>query len=395
MLDMKRKGLLALVISVPLVFSPCFSLQTDTRVEIYDLRHFTHPTFTRIVVDIGTLREYSPHELPSPDRIFVDIYQAKLNPILHNKTYLVQNDYINQIRIAQKSPSTVRVVVDLDFKKVKRFQVWPAFDPFRIVLDIYPLEAATEAPTEKPPQPPQPTKEGYSMVRQLGLGIQRIVIDPGHGGKDPGCIGKAGTMEKLIVLDICQRLKKLLDTNDKLEVIMTRETDIYVPVENRTVIANQKRADLFVSVHANSNPSKKRAGVETFYLNFSRDPSVIETAALENATSTKNISEMKTILEKIAKNSKVLESKELANDIQKNLVVTLQKKYSDVKDLGYKGGPFWVLIGVETPSVLVEVSYLSNAKEETRLKNDQYRQMIAQGIYNGIKEYINSLGKGI
>ena len=392
---MKKNLVLFFGVALLLVSSVSFSLQKDARVEIYDLRHFTHPTFTRIVVDIGTLREYSPHELPSPDRIFVDIYQAKLNPILHNKTYLVKNDYINQIRIAQRSPNTVRVVVDLDFNKVKRFQVWPAFDPFRIVIDIYPIETGPETSPEKPPQPAQPTKEGYSMARQLGLGIQKIVIDPGHGGKDPGAIGKSGTMEKIIVLDICHRLKKLLSSNNDLEVIMTRESDIYVPVENRTVIANQKRADLFVSVHANSNPSKKRSGVETFYLNFSQDPSVIETAALENATSTKNLSEMRSILEKIAKNSKVMESKELAKDIQKNLVLTLQKMHKDVKDLGYKGGPFWVLIGVETSSVLVEVSYLSNSKEETRLKNAQYRQYIAQGIYNGIKEYVNSLGKGI
>jgi len=391
---MKRKGVLSFGIALLLVSTVSFSFQKDERVEIYDLRYFTHPTFTRVVVDIGTLREYSPHELPSPDRIFVDIYQAKLNPILHNKTYLVKNDYINQIRIAQKSPNTVRVVVDLDFNKVKRFQVWPAFDPFRIVIDIYPQDISTDTSTEKSPQPAQPTKEGYSMARQLGLGIQRIVIDPGHGGKDPGAIGKSGTMEKIIVLDICQRLKKLLGAHNDLEVIMTRESDIYVPVENRTVIANQKQADLFISVHANSNPSKKRSGVETFYLNFSLDPSVIETAALENATSTKNLSEMRSILEKIAKNSKVMESKELANDIQKNLVLTLQKIHKDVKDLGYKGGPFWVLIGVETPSVLVEVSYLSNSREETRLKSARYRQYIAQGIYNGIKEYMNSLGKG-
>ena len=395
MQHMRRNSLLAFALILMPFLSFSIPIQKDTRIEIYDLRHFTHPTFTRIVVDIGTLREYSPHELPSPDRIFVDIYQAKLNPILHNKTYLVNNDYINQIRIAQKSPSTVRVVVDLDFKKVKRFQVWPAFDPFRIVIDIYPIETVSEAPTEKSPRPPQPTKEGYSMARQLGLGIQRIVIDPGHGGKDPGAIGKSGTMEKIIVLDICQRLKKLLAAIDDLEVILTRESDIYVPVENRTVIANQKQADLFISVHANSNPSKKRSGVETFYLNFSKDPNVIETAALENATSTKNLSEMRSILEKIAKNSKVMESKELANNIQKNLVLILQKEYKDVKDLGYKGGPFWVLIGVETPSVLVEVSYLSNTKEEIRLKNAQYRQYIAQGIFSGIKEYVNSLGKGI
>jgi N-acetylmuramoyl-L-alanine amidase len=392
---MKRYSALYFGLALLLASSVTFSLQKDDRVEIYDLRHFTHPTFTRIVVDIGTLREYSPHELPSPDRIFVDIYQAKLNPILHNKTYLVQNDYINQIRIAQWSPNTVRVVVDLDFDKVKRFQVWPAFDPFRIVLDIYPKDPGSDASAEKPPQPPQPTKEGYSMARQLGLGIQRIVIDPGHGGKDPGALGKSGTMEKIIVLDICQRLKKLLAAHNGLEIIMTRDSDIYVPVENRTVIANQKRADLFISVHANSNPSKKRSGVETFYLNFSQDPSVIETAALENATSTKNLSEMRSILEKIAKNSKVMESKELADNIQKNVVRTLQKQYKEIKDLGYKGGPFWVLIGVETPSVLVEVSYLSNVKDETRLKSAQYRQNIAQGIYSGIKEYMNSLGKGL
>lgn len=392
---MNKKFLFALALPFLWISSHSLPYQQDSRVEIYNLRHFTHPTFTRIVVDIGTLREYSPHELPSPDRIFVDIYQAKLNPILHNKTYLVKNDYISQIRIAQKSPTTVRVVVDLDFDKIKRFQVWPAFDPFRIVVDIYPSEPTSELPAEKVPQPAQPTREGYSMARQLGLGIKRIVIDPGHGGKDPGTIGKTGIMEKTVVLDICQRLKKLLDTASDLEVIMTRETDIYVPVENRTVIANQKQADLFVSVHANANPSKKRSGVETFYLNFSHDPSVIETAAQENATSTKNLSEMRTILEKIAKNSKVLESKELANNIQTNLVSALRKKYKDVKDLGYKGGPFWVLIGVETPSILVEVSYLSNSKEETRLKNAQYRQNIAQGIYNGIKEYISSLGKGI
>jgi N-acetylmuramoyl-L-alanine amidase len=392
---MNKRFLSGLILLVLLIFSISFSSQEDSRVEIYDLRHFTHPTFTRIVVDIGHLREYNFNRLPSPDRIYVDIYQTKLNPILHNKTYLVQNDYIDQIRIAQKSPSTVRVVVDLDFEKVKRFQVWPAFDPFRIVLDIYPTESVSETLTEKSPLPAQPTKEGYSMVRQLGLGIQRIVIDPGHGGTDPGCIGKNGTMEKVVVLDICKRLKKLLDTHDGLEVILTRETDIFVPLENRTVIANQKRADLFVSVHANANPSKKRSGINTFYLNFSHDPSVIEIAARENATSSKKISEMRSILEKIVKNSKIMESKELAENIQKNLVSTLKKSYKDVNDLGFKGGPFWVLIGVETPSVLVEVSHLSNAKEEAKLKIPQYRQSIAQGIYNGITNYINSLGKGI
>lgn len=375
----------------------CFSLLSsgdDPRIEIYSLRSYTHPSYTRIVVDIGTLREYSFNELRQPDRIYVDIYQAKLNPILHGKTFLVKNAYLSQIRIAQKTTSTVRVVADLNFKKIKRYHVWHIFDPFRIVIDIYPDSSASKPSPSMPPQPPKPAKSGYSMARQLGLGIQRIVIDPGHGGGDPGCIGKRGLQEKNIVLDVSRRLKTLLSQNNGLEVILTRESDIFIPLENRTVIANQKLADLYISIHANAHRSKKRSGVETFFLNFSQDPSVNEIAARENATSTKNISEMKEIIKKIVQNSKIVESKDLAEKIQKNLVKYISQKYRNVKDLGVKGGPFWVLIGGEMPSVLVEISHLSNLKEEGMLKSPRYRQQIAQGIYQGILEYIHSLGKG-
>jgi N-acetylmuramoyl-L-alanine amidase len=232
------------------------------------------------------------------------------------------------------------------------------------------------------------------MIRQLGLGIQTIVIDPGHGGGDPGCMGKGGLKEKDVALDVSLALKKLLGSKKDLEVILTRETDIFVPLENRTVIANQKRADIFLSIHANSNFNKKRRGVETFYLNFSPDPQVNETAALENATSTKNISEMRETLKKIVQNSKIVESKELAENIQKNLVKCLSKNDEEIKNLGVKGGPFWVLIGGEMPSVLIEISHLSNSKDATKMRDPFYRQQIAQGIYEGIMEYIQSLGKG-
>lgn len=372
-----------------------FSQKDDPRIEIYNLRSYTHPTYTRIVVDIGTLREYSYNELSKPDRIYVDIYQAKLNPILHGKTFLVKNAYLSQIRIAQKTASTVRVVVDLDFQKVKRYSVFHLFDPFRAVIDIYPHLTLLESSPDKTPQTPQPAESGYSLARQLGLGIQRVVIDPGHGGQDPGCIGKRGLKEKNIVLDVSRRLKKLLSQKEGLEVILTRESDIFIPLETRTVIANQKQADLYISIHANAHRSRKRSGVETFFLNISQDSSVNEIAAQENATSTKNLSEMKEILLKIIRNSKIVESKELAENIQKNLVKHLSQKYKNVKNLGVKGGPFWVLIGVEeAPSVLVEISHLSNAMEESRLKSPDYRQQISQGIYQGILEYIKSLGKG-
>ena len=356
----------------------------DSRIEIHSLRHHMHPSFTRIVIDIGNLREYVFSELLFPDRIYIDIYQVKLNPILHGKTYLVENDYLKRIRIAQKTPSTVRVVADLDFKKAF-YRVWHLPDPFRIIIDIYP---------SKLPPPPRPVKSGSSMIRQLGLGIRRVVIDPGHGGIDPGCVGKKGDQEKNIVLDVARRLKKILESKENLEVIMTRESDIFLDPESRTVIANQKQADLFISIHANASRNRKLSGVESFYLNFSQDPSVIETAARENATSTKKISEMKEIIERIVQNTKISESKELAEVIQNNLVKSLSQKYSNVKSLGVKGGPFWVLIGGEMPSVLVEISFLSNPTEESRLKSSQYRQRIAQGIYEGIMEYKSILGKG-
>ncbi len=383
----------AIGVVVILLLQPVSFSRSDPRIEIYNLRPFTHPTYTRVVVDIGQLREYSFNQLKEPDRIYVDIYQAKLNPLLHKKMFLVNNQYIRQIRIAQKNHSTVRVVVDLDFSQVKHYRVFHLFDPFRIVIDIYPKSLPSDSSASKVPQSPQPAKSGYSLVRQLGLGIERIIIDPGHGGTDPGCIGASGLQEKKVVLDVCQRLKNLLSHHNSWQVVLTRESDILIPVENRTVIANQKQGDIFISIHANANPSKKRSGVETFYLNFSQDLSVNTIAARENATSQKNISQMKDIIKKIVQNSKIVESKELAEKIQKNLVKTLAQKYKSVKDLGVKGGPFWVLIGGNMPSVLVEISHLSNPQEEARLKTASYRQLIAQGIYQGILDYIHSLGK--
>ena len=221
-----------------------------------------------------------------------------------------------------------------------------------------------------------------------------MVIDPGHGGPRPGTIGRSGLQEKEINLAVALALKKLLEEKAGINAILTRESDVDVGLDDRPVIANQKRADLFVSIHSNAHRDRKRGGVETFFLNISPDPSVIELAAQENATSSKNIGEMKTILEKIVQNSKVQESYDLALDIQKNLVKALGRELPGIRDLGVKGGPFWVLIGGEMPSVLVEISHLSNAKEEAKLKTAKYRDLAAQGIFDGIMEYVHSLGKG-
>ncbi len=405
---------LGLVLLAALVLSlPAAPPQDDQRIEIVNLRRYTHPNFTRIVIDIGQLRDFTFGELRDPGRVYVDVLQAKLNPILQGQSYLVKTDYVSQIRISQKTTSTVRLAVDVDFSRIESYRVYHLFDPFRLVVDIYPRGAAdvpaqTSAPGDKttPPggrnQPPvkrdvdpkDPNLNATSMARQLGLGVRTVVIDPGHGGPKPGTIGKSGLQEKDINLAVGLALKKLLVEKAGIDAVLTRESDVDVGLDDRTVIANQKRADLFVSIHTNAHRDRKRGGVETFFLNISPDPSVVELAAEENATSTKNIGEMKTILQKIVQNSKIQESHDLAEAIQRNLVKALSNDLPSIQNLGVKGGPFWVLIGGEMPSVLVEISHLSNSKEEAKLKTGKYRDLAAQGIYDGIMEYIRSLGKG-
>ena len=407
-----RLGIPVLAVAISLAAAP----QTDPRAEIVNLRRSTHPNFTRVVLDIGTLREYTSGELRDPGRIYLDVLQAKLNPLLQGQSYPVKADYISQIRISQKTSSTVRLVVDVDFSRVQSYRVYHLPDPFRLVIDVYPREgngaAAADRPADRPgdkpatppdktvPQvkrqvdPDDPNLNATSLARQLGLGVKTVVIDPGHGGPRPGTIGKSGLQEKEINLAVALALQKLLREKAGLEAVLTRESDVDVSLEDRTVIANQKRADLFVSIHANAHRDRRRGGVETFFLNVSPDPSVVELAAAENATSTKNIGEMKTILQKIVQNSKVQESKGLAEKVQRNLVKALSQDLPSIKDLGVKGGPFWVLIGGEMPSVLVEISHLSNSREEAKLRTQKYRELAARGIFEGIMEYIHSLGKG-
>jgi N-acetylmuramoyl-L-alanine amidase len=374
--------------------------------EVYNLRYYTNANFTRIVVDIGATREFTSADTRNPGRIVVDILQARINPIVREEVVPDKCDYIDRIRLEPKTDATVRLTVGVDFAKVRRYQVFHLVDPYRIVIDIFPGEPAAapgpapEAPAAAkggapaPVKKPEPARGGYSMARQLGLGIRSIVLDPGHGGTDPGCLDNTGLREKDLALDISLRLRDLVRANTKLDVIMTRETDILVPLENRTVVANQRRADLYVSVHINAFPDNRRRGVETFYLNFSTDPRVIELAARENFTTTKTIGEMDKIIRKIVQNSKIIESRDLADKVQASLVRGLAARYADIKDLGTKGGPFWTLIGAEMPSILVEVSHISNPKEAQRLRDEAYRQQIARGIFDGLMAYLQSLGKG-
>jgi len=238
----------------------------------------------------------------------------------------------------------------------------------------------------------QPTASGdRSLIRALGLKIGKIVIDPGHGGHDTGTIGPNGLEEKDLVLDVSQRLGKLLVSRLGAEVIYTRKDDTFIPLETRTAIANQEGADLFVSVHANSSQDPDARGVETYYLNFTSSPDALEVAARENSVSDKSIHELQDLVKKIALKEKIEESREFATDVEGALHSGLATKNPGLRDRGVKKAPFIVLIGANMPSILAEISFVSNPGDERRLKKPDYRQKIAESLYRGIAKYVSGL----
>jgi len=238
----------------------------------------------------------------------------------------------------------------------------------------------------------KPTARGdRSLIRALGLKIGKIVIDPGHGGHDTGTIGPNGLEEKDLVLDVGRRLGKLLETRLGAEVVYTRKDDTFIPLETRTAIANQARADLFVSIHANSSHDPDARGVETYYLNFTSSPEALDVAARENAVSEKSIYELQDLVKKIALKEKIEESREFAGDVQASLHSGLAVKSPAIRDRGVKKAPFIVLIGANMPSILAEVSFVSNPTDEHRLATSEYRERVAESLCRGIAKYVNGL----
>ena len=238
--------------------------------------------------------------------------------------------------------------------------------------------------------PSMNTAGGYSLSRQLGLGISRVVIDPGHGGHDPGAKVK-GLNEADIVLDISQRLEKLLRRQPGVEVVLTRRANVYVPLEERTAIANREAADLFLSVHANASENPKARGLETYYLNFAPDPEAERIAARENAGAARTMHALPDIVKAIALNNKIDESRDFAAIVQTSLVDRLRRSNRNTRDLGVKQAPFMVLIGATMPSILAEVSFITNDDESRLLKTSAYRQQIADALFQGIQRYQRGL----
>ena len=264
--------------------------------------------------------------------------------------------------------------------------------PAASASDTSDLHADANLESRETTREARPTAAGdRSLIRVLGLKIGKIVIDAGHGGHDTGTIGPNGLLEKDVVLDVAKRLGRLLESRLGAEVVYTRQDDTFVPLETRTAIANRERADLFISIHANSSHDSDARGVETYYLNFTSSPEALEVAARENAVSEKSIYELQDLVKKIALKEKIEESREFAGDVQESLYGGLALNNAGVRNRGIKKAPFIVLIGANMPSILAEISFVSNPTDERKMETSEHRQRIAESLYRGVSKYVNGL----
>jgi len=366
-------------------------------VNLQNIRYYSYPEYTRVVLDLSADIKIAEKTLKgsSSGRLFFDLKNCRFAadyPFEKKNEIKIQAGNLQRIRIGKWNAQTIRVVFDFD--KIGKYNRFYLTSPFRIVFDIYSQAEFVSHAQQAREQNLPVVKGSPSIARQLGLGVHRIVIDPGHGGKDPGTINRRlDLQEKNITLDIGKRLNAILNEHAEFEIILTRCRDEYVPLEERAAIANSNQGDIFVSIHTNSAPRQTARGVESYYLNITADPRAMAVAAQENAMSSKSMADMRNILNQILQNSKISESRILCQSIQRGMVANLKQKYDAVDDLGVKKAPFYVLLGAQMPSALIEVSFLSNLNEAKRLASPSYRQAVAAGLYLGIINFIQSLGK--
>ena len=384
----------------------------------------------RVSIEVDRELNFRQELLQNPKRLFFDLKGANAVPPLTDATIkFTDGDVVREIRLGRRPNNTTRVVIDTE--GIESHSVFTLYNPYRVIVDFRrsaplasrapssppalpvapvsstgPAEPAPKpASSAAPPLPSRPvatpelsapdvpsanSNGQFSIARQLGLGISRIVIDAGHGGHDPGAKAN-GLSESDLTLDVAIRLKKLLEKQPGIEVVMTRETDVFVPLEERTAIANREAADLFLSIHVNASRNTSARGVETYFLNFATNPEAEAVAARENSASGRTMHSLPSIVRAIALNNKIDESRDFAATVQKSMVSTLSQKNKSLRDLGVKQAPFVVLIGAGMPSVLAEMSFVTNKQEGQLLKTGAYRQAIAQALQDAVLRYQRSL----
>jgi N-acetylmuramoyl-L-alanine amidase len=383
---------------------------------------------TRVVLDVNDVTEYSAFLLPDPYRLIIDIHggskgevgapvvdvpmqrAAAAAPTVPNTT-AVKSTSSFEVAALSAQPGRVEATSQPTSQPISAVVKGQgtgsiaqgsgvagsnggavADAPMPAVTKRLKRGKAAKDADALPARAAVPTADGEtSMVRALGLKIGRIVIDAGHGGHDSGTLGVDGIEEKDVVLDVALRLGKLLHDRLGSEIIYTRSDDTFIPLETRTAIANKAQADLFLSIHANSSSDASARGVETYYLNFTTSPDALETAARENAVSDQSIHQLSDLVKKIALKDKIAESREFASDVEQSLYGGLQRGNSGLKDRGVKKAPFVVLIGANMPSILAEISFVTNEKDAKQLREPEYRERVAESLYKGVAKYAGGL----
>ena len=367
--------------------------------QVKNLDYFTTSNWTRVILTLDKKAVYTYQALKKdfkqkkPPRFYIDIKNSVL-PKEFKKKIVSNNGIIKKLRIAQFNPQTTRLVIDLYALTETKVFATNLGKEHKIIIDILgngdsPQLNAILDELKKDNK----KSNNVNLAEAFGLKVKRIIIDPGHGGKDPGAVGNHKHYEKKIVLKLALMLKKELKTAlPKIDILLTRETDKFISLEKRTAFANSKKGDLFISLHCNALENTKVRGIETYYLSLTKNKTALNLAARENSSSLKNISDLQAILNDLINQTKVPESKKLAEVVQKNIVQELKKKYAP-RNLGVKKAPFLVLIGSQMPSILVEVGFLTNKNERILLSRNSYLKEISQGITKGVVSYTKSIGE--
>ncbi len=359
---------------------------------ITGIRFVSSKNYTRVTMNLSHRVRYETNRLKDdatqglPPRVYIDVHGAQL--ALSSKEPLpVEDGLLKQVRAGQFSPGVVRVV--LDMASVADYNTFLLSDPYRLVIDIQGQNHSQPDPVAASGQ----DRSGQTTSKQNKVapaGIRKVVLDPGHGGKDPGAMGPGGLAEKDIVLSVAQQLAAKLKKEMGIEVVLTRNDDSYVSLEDRTAIANAEEADIFISLHMNASPNPASRGLETYYLDNTNDEAAIRLAARENGMSRQQISDLQFILSDLTQNMKLEDSITLAHRLHGSLVDGMSHKITDVRDLGVKKALFYVLVGARMPSVLVELFFITNRIEARAMRQTKYQEAVVNALFDGIQKYSQS-----
>ena len=421
--------------NIPLPESMLQRNDMENLTNVLPVKYWSSNNYTRVAINASGPVTYQETLLEKdgdkPRRLYIDFQDSYIDP-RYRSPVPIEDGLLKQIRTGQFTPEVVRVVLDIE--SISSYKIFSLPDPFRVVIDVRgEAKVATGKPDKSLPKAPstvssdlQPSADlplaaiivlddfkkkavdirgelvapatedpplpevQFSLAQQLGLGVRKIVLDPGHGGKDPGA-SAFGLVEKNIVLTIAKKLAPILARQTGAEVILTRDNDQFIPLEQRTAIANTNDADLFISLHINAHPSPKVHGIETYYLNLTTNAEAMRVAAFENATSTHQMSDLQDILSDIMKNSKINESSRLAGYVHNSLCGGINGINGyNFKNLGVKQAPFYVLIGAEMPAILIEIAFITNPSDSDFLNKDNFLNTVASEITEGVQSYIHS-----